>query len=714
MARITPGNRLYLYALFKREIGVGRQTMLSLAEQVLVDDDIWPQDLDCGNYREVMDALDDIVRVTVFKKGRVYVTLIPRPDFDEILEAPTEKPQPQQQQQKKAPGKKSWKQKKANKVPQPTKPRPHNRPVEPEPEPEPIEVLEPVVETPVAEAEATQPEVLAGDQTQEVTATEEASETTSVEVQSPDNVPEASPEEVSAPQETESVEQSVAEEPAQPSIVFTIISEPDEEERADQDQQEAPEAQAPERAITDEADSQEQAASESALSDASQEATQPAIADASEPQTEAGEKKETAEDVVATDAPQEADTSEKQEVAPAPETSGHYSSLMEQILENERIHEEVLEEIFAGLPERQQAEPTLTRSEPAEPQRMFPTHFSTEVLCSNNELSSLYAILPFDVDPMALLDEDWKVSESCESYTFEGSRLTFPLRYLHTDGGQPVTVTLRRVAPGPTGKRWVLETIDVGDDVGFWGLPTKDEGAWSHLSQSSRIPERLVSPHRTLATFAHLGNIDEVLRSVADICEDEPWGENAEFLIEYLSVTFFRIMRQDRLAISDDKTHAVLDTGLLTPEGDPIYCHFLDREGHWHLDAFSCDNAGLAPKPATYVDNLRDITLAADAEVEIERAVERAFGADIDLAIRRALFRAERNHRIATPAYDPQTDSLRLLVPITTPEGEVRALVLAPTDDHYCATALLPLEVAYACARSVSSEQPRWLTAGIA
>ena len=148
MARITPGNRLYLYALFKREIGVGRQTMLS--------------------------ALDDIVRVTVFKKGRVYVTLIPRPDFDEILEAPVEKPQPQQQQQKKAPGKKSWKQKKANKVPQPTKPRPHNRPVEPEPEPEPIEVLEPVVETPVAEPEATQPEVLAGDQTQEVTAIEEA------------------------------------------------------------------------------------------------------------------------------------------------------------------------------------------------------------------------------------------------------------------------------------------------------------------------------------------------------------------------------------------------------------------------------------------------------------------------------------------------------------------------------------------------------------
>ena len=705
MARITPGNRLYLYALFKREIGVGRQTMLALAEQVLADDDIWPQDLECADYREVMDALDDIVRVTVFKKGRVYVTLIPRPDFDEILEAPVEKPSPQQQQPKRSPGKKAWKQKKANKAPQPTKPHPQNRPVEPEPEPEPFEAPAATAETPVTDADVTASEAIAIDQPNEGTP-----KPTGIEGQSADEVLEASPEEVSAPQETDVAEQTVAMEPARPSIVFTIISEPD----GHQDEQEAPEAQAPDKATIDEAAAREQAESESVPSEDSQEAAQ-AATDSSEPQAEAETEEEVrAEDASATDMPQEVAASESQEVAPATEASGHYSSLMEQILENERIHEEVLEEIFAGLPVRGPAESTLTRSEPAEPQRMFPTHFSTEVLCSNNELSSLYAILPFDVDPMALLDEDWKVSESCESYTFEGSHLTFPLRYLHTDDGQAVTVTLRRVAPGPTGKRWVLETIDVGDDVGFWGLPTKDEGAWSHLSQSSRIPERLVSPHRTLATFAHLGDVDEVLRSVADICEDEPWGKNAEFLVEYLSVTFFRIMRQDRLAISDDKTRAVLDTGLLTPEGDPIYCHFLDKEGHWHLDTFSTDDAGLAPKPATYVNSLLDITLAADAEVEIERAVERAFGPDIDLAIKRALFRAERNHRIATPAYDPQTDSLRLLVPITTPEGEVRALVLAPTDGHYCATALLPLEVAYACARSVSSEQPRWLTAGIA
>ena len=45
MPRITPGNRLYLYSLFSREIGVGKQTMLSRVEEVLLADDIMPCDL---------------------------------------------------------------------------------------------------------------------------------------------------------------------------------------------------------------------------------------------------------------------------------------------------------------------------------------------------------------------------------------------------------------------------------------------------------------------------------------------------------------------------------------------------------------------------------------------------------------------------------------------------------------------------------------------
>ena len=38
MAQINPGNRLYLYQLLSREIGVGRQTLLPRVEEALEAD----------------------------------------------------------------------------------------------------------------------------------------------------------------------------------------------------------------------------------------------------------------------------------------------------------------------------------------------------------------------------------------------------------------------------------------------------------------------------------------------------------------------------------------------------------------------------------------------------------------------------------------------------------------------------------------------------
>ena len=63
-----------------------------------------------------------------------------------------------------------------------------------------------------------------------------------------------------------------------------------------------------------------------------------------------------------------------------------------------------------------------------------------------------------------------------------------------------------------------------------------------------------------------------------------------------------------------------------------------------------------------------------------------------------------RNPRLATPAYDPVANEVRLLVP-----DNGRALALAPTSDGYKAVATLELADAYACARVVGSELPGWL-----
>ena len=47
MPKITPGNRLYFYQLFQREIGTGKQERVARFEEVLEADGVSAQDCDC-------------------------------------------------------------------------------------------------------------------------------------------------------------------------------------------------------------------------------------------------------------------------------------------------------------------------------------------------------------------------------------------------------------------------------------------------------------------------------------------------------------------------------------------------------------------------------------------------------------------------------------------------------------------------------------------
>ena len=85
MPKITPGNELYLYQLFSRELGIGRQTLASKVEEVLRKDGIDPYDLGCDSTKELLDALSGFVKVTTFKRGNVYATVLRREDLDEML-----------------------------------------------------------------------------------------------------------------------------------------------------------------------------------------------------------------------------------------------------------------------------------------------------------------------------------------------------------------------------------------------------------------------------------------------------------------------------------------------------------------------------------------------------------------------------------------------------------------------------------------------------
>ncbi|MBQ6410686.1 MAG: hypothetical protein IJI16_01915, partial [Atopobiaceae bacterium] len=74
MPRITEGNRLWFYQLFRDTIGHGRQASVAQVEEVLAAEDVDPEDVECTDVTQLLEALGDLVKLTVFKKGRVYAT----------------------------------------------------------------------------------------------------------------------------------------------------------------------------------------------------------------------------------------------------------------------------------------------------------------------------------------------------------------------------------------------------------------------------------------------------------------------------------------------------------------------------------------------------------------------------------------------------------------------------------------------------------------
>ncbi|MBY4796885.1 hypothetical protein K6V98_00695 [Collinsella sp. AGMB00827] len=100
---LSEQNRLFFYELLRRQIGLDRQVFLPRIEEVLVAENLTGEDLGFSSTRELMKALGDMVNLTVFKGGRVYVRIPTRPSWDAILDAEkTTKPTKPQRRRRQA------------------------------------------------------------------------------------------------------------------------------------------------------------------------------------------------------------------------------------------------------------------------------------------------------------------------------------------------------------------------------------------------------------------------------------------------------------------------------------------------------------------------------------------------------------------------------------------------------------------------------------
>ena len=146
MAVIKQEHALYLYKLLKATIGVSKQTPLSTVEGVLIEDDLAPQDFGFDDIRALMEACPDFIKITAFKKGYVYATLLTFDAFEVALAAGEKNVEPQSNG-------KPWKRRRGAKSIRALKPKHLVAEAEPEAEELPTqeEPMEPE-ELPVAES----------------------------------------------------------------------------------------------------------------------------------------------------------------------------------------------------------------------------------------------------------------------------------------------------------------------------------------------------------------------------------------------------------------------------------------------------------------------------------------------------------------------------------------------------------------------------------
>ena len=409
---LTPGNRIYLYRLLSQELGCGKQTFLPAVEEALASDRMTADDLGFDSTRALLEALDEFIKLTVFKGGRIYATVISQPAWDDALATLASGKQSQADSASKA--NKPWKRKKADKSLKPVRPKRVKR-IEPEPvaASEPIAEPEPSVE-PAIEA---QPEPETVIKAELEPAVEPKSEPVVEAAPAAENANEGEPADVDA--------HETVTDPS-PAIALTVTYDPysgiDRETKLVSHPVTAP---AHERHVQRES----APAPAPVASTPSVKAARPATSPAPKPVKP-----------VASPAQAEAVAAPAQ---PSP------------------VQPEVVTE---GAPESpSQSEPA--RPEPARPEPLspevlasYPADFSTDVYLASDRVAELCELLPYGTDVFALLAEDYARARALELIAGTRARATFPLRIQHVDSIEPIRIGLKKRSG--TGLQWELATVE--------------------------------------------------------------------------------------------------------------------------------------------------------------------------------------------------------------------------------------------------------------
>lgn len=416
---LSLGNHIYLYRLLRDAIGCGKQTFMTQVEEALTAGDMTAYDLGFESTRELLEELDDCIKLTVFKGGRLYATVIANEAWDAALAKGEDKP-------KAAKGaKQSYKKKKRGekdlKAVRPKHVKRHEPEVEavPEPEVEAEVTAEVTAEVETEIAATTEPEVM-------------AEQEAAVEL---NEVPKSKAEETAGQPETPAFQNS---------DVFGDNAEDDQsDEPANQDATEAtPEPETPQPAIslTVVYDPENANAGITTMASTPVE-TKPSVEHENAPQVEI--------DTVTADAPatvERTDSAAMQNADPESVSAAEPASAPEVTPVNEQ----------APAPA---AAPAAVPSAPTIPED-FPVDFATEVFCPGPLLHQLSTYLPYGADTLGIVGEYYWIARERGTIEAARNRASFPLRYTQAGERHEVIVRIRRNTTGGLGAAWVIDKVE--------------------------------------------------------------------------------------------------------------------------------------------------------------------------------------------------------------------------------------------------------------
>lgn len=237
----------------------------------------------------------------------------------------------------------------------------------------------------------------------------------------------------------------------------------------------------------------------------------------------------------------------------------------------------------------------------------------------------------------------------------------------------------------------------------------------------------------------------DIIPSLVEKAEEEDWTgrSSAQYsvLASYITFTYERVKRENKICQSSDGMWTAFNTGLLTPEGEKLFGMFemskYPGKETWAFEGWYENTNGSfyehfphpQPKateyffPATNLvyDFTRTLTLNTTQIMQNIDLVPPQFRDAPDQAMwllenaKRGLLltRLRRNYKLAVPQWDPRSNKkdVELLLPIDLDgSGEADlALVVSSSHGEYQGNSVLSLDMAYSNARLIARPDSEWL-----